>query len=308
MKSKKRKSEESLSELITLITKTAMQSKLSSVSGNGILAKPSSVSNQFVRLPCRYSHQLAKKRKTWQDGRLHVTMVTGEIWSASLFDVNDCRGVPLEVRPLEPGEVKRLKSRQDKDIQIQMEKYIIDVCFGGSHENYEPPLKLAKFKPPSAIIIPQVRSNIQPESEVEVQSSNGSANFNHRNSYNVTDSELDEIWGPKPAGVEPPTTFVAAPQQSRPRAVPQRLQEMLTMQLSSSRPLNSEPENSAADRLSRSLYSATSQSYNDNSGRNNQRTTGHQQPKVLSAVVNGTSNGNSAVRGSMLRVSSSIWD
>lgn len=226
-----------------------------------------------------------------------VSMATGEIWSASLFDINDCRGVPLEVRPLEPAEVKRLKSRQD--IQIQMEKYIIDVSFGGSHENYEPPLKLAKFKPPSAII-PQIRSNImEPESEVEVQYSNPRPYTDRSSSYNVTDSELDEIWGPKPPEQVAP---IPAP-APRPRPMPQSRQEMFSVQhLSSSRPLNRESEYNV-EQPSRSHNPPAA----SHSSSNYQRTVNHQ-PTVPVAHVQNSSNTNSAVRGSMLRVSSSIWD
>ena len=177
----------------------------------------------MLRLNCMYTKHINKKRKTWSDGILKVA-IEGDAIQVTLINPDDPREMPLDGRQLEPGEVLRFKNRSPHELQL--ENYIVDVSFdeasSGNHATQavvkpgQPPLKLPKFVPPSRYIPPNAKENnnptqitnnnnnrYMPSSSAQPNSASSSvANRTYvssgRSAYQISESELDDIWGEAP--------------------------------------------------------------------------------------------------------------
>ncbi len=143
-------------------------------------AQPSSKS---LRIPCLYTKQVQKKRKVWSDGVLRVTNNKG-IVICTLIDAEDVRSIGLESRQLVSAEVTKLMSKQT--LTIGMDNHLIEVSFEQQkNESINPPLKIAKFVPPSRIAAP-------PSVGVIAKAPAASSSAASKRSL---DEELDDLWG-----------------------------------------------------------------------------------------------------------------
>lgn len=172
-----------------------------------VITRPTS---SVLKLSCMYTKQINKKRKVWSDGLLKV-VIDGDIYQCTLIDAEDVREIGLDSRQLEPAEVNRFKTR--KPHQLDMENYIVDISFDDLEApdvalpktaTGGPSLKLPKFVPPSRYVPqphqlqyqqqPINRYGQPPQQRLHQQPTSNSTSFGGR-SYQMTDAELDDIWG-----------------------------------------------------------------------------------------------------------------
>lgn len=136
-----------------------------------------------VRIPCLYTKQIQKKRKAWSDGLLRVSIHNG-VYSCTLIDAEDMRGLGIESRPLEALEIAKFKKRQP--FILTMESHLVDLTFEShqpdSDDSSGAKLKLTKFVPPSRIARP-----VTPEPARHVNAS--------APQRQTLDDELDDLWG-----------------------------------------------------------------------------------------------------------------
>lgn len=199
--------------------KSSMLQKTSSIPRQPM---PPRANTFLLRLNCMYTKQINKKRKIWSDGLLKVA-IDGESIHVTLVNAEDPRQLPLDSRQLEPSEVQRFKTRTGHEIQL--ENYIVDVSFDDNSSTSTatnavtavkpPPLKLPKFVPP-ARVVPAAKENTNNSSQSNMGNNNnryppsssatatnaavsGRSYGNSRSAYQISDNELDDIWGAKPS-------------------------------------------------------------------------------------------------------------
>jgi hypothetical protein len=151
----------------------------------------SSSASKIRRIKCLYTKQLTKKRKTWSDGLLKISCSGGSYY-CSLSDAANIRESVLVSRPLENIEVQKLK--KNEEVELEFENYLVNVLSSSdSVKDTGPPLKLAKFVPPSRYIPPTTNSQSYVNNAAPVVASTSSTAFGGGR-YRVSPDELDDIW------------------------------------------------------------------------------------------------------------------
>lgn len=139
-----------------------------------------------------YTKQLTKKRKTYSDGLLKISISSG-VYNCFLIDSESLRQNVLESRQLEAAEVAKLKSNEE--FEIELENYLVTIMERKETNNDSQcmlPLKLPKFVPPSKYIPPSMRDSKQ-GNKIDNVVVNSSTSF-CSGQYKVTSDELDDIW------------------------------------------------------------------------------------------------------------------
>lgn len=179
------------------IANDMIQSKYLLKKGDGRL-KPHILLNK--RYHCLYTNQITKKRKTWSDGYLKVNLTE----SGKFCTLTTQSNIVLESKQLETNESEAIFAKQS--IELVFENYLVQLEDYGDHncdtqsieKVFQPPLKLTKFVPPSRFVPPINQSVDLPGVNTNhVQSSNSFSQGSRAisSSYNITDEELDSLWG-----------------------------------------------------------------------------------------------------------------
>jgi hypothetical protein len=184
------------------------------------VVRQSSSNKGFFKLPVLYTHQVTRKKKTYSDGFLKVTVRQSQL-HCSLVDAEDPREMILESRTLEYAESKKLLDKQDH--LLTFDKYVIQVNFEEEErtvsKNNEvkaneplssqsaPLLKPKKFKVPSHYVPPscddsdnEEESNDDRKFPVSSRALANNASVRTQKTpagnskYLVDDDELDDIW------------------------------------------------------------------------------------------------------------------
>jgi hypothetical protein len=128
-----------------------------------------------------------------------------------LFDANDLRDQSLEGRLMTPKEADHFRRKALNEITLT--NHIIELNFESEPAPYVPPVKVAKFKPPSVLArpAPNAERNIA-DHDVFAQYQNNSAGYSSRNTGSAANpfsaprdyrgqqrgddfDDVDEIWG-----------------------------------------------------------------------------------------------------------------
>lgn len=173
--------------------------------------------SNVLRLSCMYTKQMTKKRKAWSDGILRVTIHNG-IYSCTVIDAEDVRGIGLETRSLEPAEVAKFKSCQP--FTLTMDNHLVDVSFEPEqHPQASAPnsveFKFKRFTPPSRFVRQQAS-----EPPMAIDRSNHSGVSKEKAPSTSLDDELDSLWGIQRSDVPqemPVNHSVGLPSTSRPQ-------------------------------------------------------------------------------------------
>lgn len=164
-----------------------------------------------LKLQCRYTNQISRKKKTWQDGIVKV-VPSGNSFIVQLFDANDLRDQSLEGRLMTPKEADHFRRKALNEITLT--NHIIEFNFDSDPAPYVPPVKVAKFKAPSVLArpAPNAERNIA-DHDVFAQYQNNSGGYNSRgvsvgssSSFSAPRDyrgqrggddydDVDEIWG-----------------------------------------------------------------------------------------------------------------
>jgi hypothetical protein len=180
------------------------------------VVRQSSNTKAFYKLPVLYTRQVTRKKKTYLDGILKVTVRQGQLF-CTLVDAEDPRELTLESRTLEYAESKKLLEKQDH--LLTFDKYIIQVNFEEekrttykSNESKTseqlssqsaPLLKPRKFKVPSHYVPSSCNDGGEDDhrypSSPPGDTSNSSLSLAQKkhidnSKYVVDDDELEDIW------------------------------------------------------------------------------------------------------------------
>lgn len=162
-----------------------------------------------LKLQCRYTNQITRKKKTWQDGIVKI-VPSGNSFIMQLFDANDLRDQSLEGRLMTPKEADHFRRKALNEITLT--NHMIELNFESEPAPYVPPVKVAKFKAPSVLArpAPNVERNIA-DHDVFAQYQSNSGGYGSRNASTVNPfsaprdyrgpqrgddfDDVDEIWG-----------------------------------------------------------------------------------------------------------------
>lgn len=163
-----------------------------------------------LKLQCRYTNQMTRKKKTWQEGYAKI-VPTGNSFLVQLFDSNDLRDQSLEGRLMTPKEAEFFHRKAL--LEMKLSNHLIEFNFDAESTPYVAPVKVTKFKPPSVLARPQV---VPEQNSVFEKYNNPSMRFNNYgpqdryqqshevnsaedrafrgNSREDEDEDLDELW------------------------------------------------------------------------------------------------------------------
>lgn len=278
-------------------------------------------SRTSLKIQCRYTSQLTRKKKIWQDGFVKV-FPSGNSFIVQLFDINDLRDQSLEGRLMTPKEAEHFKRKALTEMTLS--NHMIEFNFDSEPAPYAPPVKVAKFKPPSVISRPP-QEPVRDESFEQYYSNNSnSSNFSNNQTQNRSysskfsgeqngkrsqfagndseDRDLDELWGNESQKEhESELQNRVAKSSSQEPAITNSLNSRVEQQRYNDFEVNEQksPYNGQESSLeSRKRPCSEISKSNNNDSEQFQR---RPQPPPDATM-------NALVRGSMRRVDQSIWD
>lgn len=173
-----------------------------------------------LKLPCRYTSQMTRKKKTWQDGYTKI-FATGNSFLVQLFDSSDLRDQSLEGRLMTIKEAECF--RRKELVEMTMGNHMIEFSLDADSTAFAAPVKIAKFKAPSVLPRPPVvvpernpvfqqysnntsmrNNNYEPNDRFQqTHKANHYENRVYRGKGEDDDKDLDDLWNTGQSNLAP---------------------------------------------------------------------------------------------------------